>query len=436
MTVSSLNNEIKKPSSKVFRRLYIKRRDATTGVFEADWLEITTDVKRWGSINSHMDYERFGKLSFATANITMHNKDGAYNPETEETSLWYGYASQQRTLVKIEAGFYFQYQSAGGIWTTEEFPTDPTIFVGIISGNIRYSDEDEITLPIKPLTQVFRDFSAADGPAFRFASTYITGLRDMTLGGQYVFRPFFGNTTTYWEIATSTEIFWTIPAADLNDMSVWDVIEKIAERIYFIPYISRDGKFKWGPRQVASTTAFEFHGLNITPNTEYGHTIKKILSFGPKHTNYYSRVSFKYVDADTTTSFVTTSTTLAINGTNNAWNIGQRTFRIDNFLAETGTATAYSITGAIFDEVSSLNNEINFSTSFIPHLELQDRVSITYDGNYYLRAEAAWDANNWDEFNWDEGVDGGIYLQDVDFKLLSVNHNLDTLESRFVAKQL
>jgi hypothetical protein len=43
--MSSIEKEIRNPRGRIFRRLYIKRRLATTGLFETNWMEITDDVK-------------------------------------------------------------------------------------------------------------------------------------------------------------------------------------------------------------------------------------------------------------------------------------------------------------------------------------------------------------------------------------------------------
>lgn len=441
---STIVNEIKKPHSKVFRKAYIKRRLLSTGLFESDWLEITNDVKNWGSISTSVDVEKVGKLSFSGANLTVANIDGSYNPDDNADSLWYGYANQQRSLIKIEVGFYFQWQGSDGVWHNEIIPDDPTVFVGVISGNINVSDQNEVVLPIQPLSQVFEDFPANLLTGFTStgltASQFVESLRDQTDGlGNYVFRPFFNNTTTYWEVTATSQVYSnlnTSTAADLHQLTVWDVIEKLGQSENFIAYISPTGKFRWVPKTVGASTTFEFFGLGITPNTEYGHTIKRIFNYGKKLTNFYSRVAVKFVNSDTNTSFVNTALSFAINGTNTAWNLGYRTFSVDNYWIPNSAAAA-SIAGAIFNDVSSLKEEINFSTSLIPHLNLLDRVEISYDASDFSSRNSYWDTNDWDsELTWDGTRGDAIILNSQAFKVLSININIDNLETRFVCRQL
>jgi hypothetical protein len=278
------------------------------------------------------------------------------------------------------------------------------------------------------------------------ASKFITMLRDQTDGSSnFVFRPFFGNTTTNWEIQATTNIYSNLntgTAADVRDMNVWDVIEKLSEAELYYPYITRDGKFKFVPRSHGtSTVAFVFNG-NGAFDREYGHTIKKIQSYGPKVSKFYSRVSVKWKEESTSTSYEIRQTALAVDGTNIAWTYGQRTLDIDNTWIPTLT-TATIIADNVFNEVASLKNEIVFTTSFIPHLELLDLVHIYYDSSNNYRTESLWDQNNWAEdpttgtmdLIWDQSSGDAIRIINQEFKFQSIDVNLDTLECRFEARE-
>lgn len=440
---SSITKQIKSNSSFVFRKAYIKRRQLSDGLFESNWVEITNDVKRWGSFNSNIDVEKIGRLVFSGNIMTVQNIEGKYNPNDNQSSLWNGFGNQQRSLVKIEAGFYDFYNAVDGRIQFDTYPEDPTIFTGIISGNINLSDSNDINLPIQPLTRVFRDFPANDLTGFTStgvtASYFMEMLRDQTDGaGGFIFRPFFGNTSVNWEI-TATSIVYpqlnTSSADDLSGLNVWDVVEKLAQSEQFIPYITPTGKFRWVPKTVSSTTTYEFHGISVTPNTEYGQTIKRLFSYGKQYTSFYSRVAVKFIDSESATSFVNTGLAFAVSGTNTAWNLGHRTFSIRNFWMN--TATAQSVASSVFSEVSSLDEQINFSTSFIPHLNLLDRVNISYDSTDYANQNELWDVADWDTtFTWDSDRGDAIVLDQEPFKILSININLDEMETRYVCRQL
>lgn len=466
----SIENEIKKPSSTIFRRAYIKRRNSITGLFETDWLEITEDVKKWGSYRVTLDSQRPSKFTFSNATMVVANDKGAYNPEDDEISFWYGYLSQQRTLVRIDTGFIHQTISASGVWVNNEYPTeaywdgdefwdepnaewdsaDSRLFTGIISGDISLSNKNEVSFTIKPLSQIFVDYAAKNLTGWTStgmtASQFVTMLRDQTDGsGSYVFRPFFGDTTTYWDISATSVVYGnlnTSTAQGVIDSNVWEVVEKLAEAENFVPFISRDGTFRFVSRDAnTSTVAFEFHGSGSYSGT-YGHTIKAIERYGKKVSKYYSRVELKWKDENTSTSYEIRQSDLQVSATNNPWALGERTLKLENLYIPTSTV-ATTIAQSVFDEYSSLKSEIAFSTSFIPHLEILDRVAISYD-SVPTNTNTLWDQNNWaddgtstaDDLTFEVATGDAIRLLDNEFKFLSIEVNLDKLETKFEAREI
>lgn len=447
-----LKREIKSPKSSVFRRAFIKRRQLSDGLFESTWKEISVDVKSYGSIKQSIDVQRQGKLQFSGATIKMSNIEGRYNPDDNANSLWSGFGDQQRTLFKIEAGFQQRFQDNDNIWRVIELPSTTTVFIGIISGNIFTSSKNEVSLPIKPLTQVFRDFPATELNPDVFtttgmtASKFMEGLRDFTNGGSFVFRPFFQDTVTNWEITATTNDYTnlnTSSADDLQDKDIWDVVEKLSEAENFATYITPTGKLRFVSKTETSANQFEFHGLGQPGNTEFGHTIKKVFTYGKHLTKFYSRTAVKFKDTISAEGFAATGLAFAINGTNTAWNLGHRTFRITNLWIP-DTATANTVAQGVFADISSQKELLNFSTSFISHLNILDKVEVSYDASDVTSQNSVWDQRNWSSFLgsdvdplfWDADRGDAIVLDGVSFKVLSININLDKFETRFVCKQL
>jgi hypothetical protein len=446
---TSLLDQIKSGESRVFRRLFIKRRESSTGLFETEFVEVTDDVKKWGNIRTSIDVDKPGRFVFENAKLKMENINGRYNPSGQEGSLWETYADQQRTLIKIEAGFVHSTLGADGIWVNTEYPTSSTqVFTGIISGDIFLSSSNDVDLNIKPITQIFKDFPVSELDGFTStgitASKFVEILRDQTDGsGSFIFRPFLGDTTTNWSIQSTSFTYTnlnTATATDINQRDCWSVLKQLAEAENYAPYISAQGAMRFVNKSATASNQFHFVGNNLTPNTEHGHTIKKILRFGKKLTSFYSRASVKFVNEDTNTSFASTALAFAINGTNSAWNLGSRTFSVQNFWLN--TATANSLADSLLTELSSLKNEIHFTTSFIPHLNVLDQVSITYDTSDNSNTESLWDINDWADSTsgtdliWDSGDGDSFNLDNTPYKLLSINLNLDNLESTFIAREI
>lgn len=448
--MSGLNNlygQIKNGRSKVYRRLFIKRRQ-TNGAYEDNWLDISDDVIKWGSIKKETDAAKINQFRFNAINVTMNNLEGKYNPYGDDNSLWYNYSDQQRTLVKIEAGFLYETKT-NGIWSRTEFPSSNIVFSGFIYGDINIKGTNQISIPIVPLQEVFRQFSSRRLTGFNnslTASDFMYLLRDQQDDlGSYVFRPFFGNTSTGFEI-TATSIEYsnldTSTAKDIIDTRVWDVIEKLAEAENYSPYVTRDGKFRFVPRDTGTTSVFHFYGPG-NYSSYYGRTIKAISFYGFRQSKYYSRVQVKWVDADTATSYEVSESNFRVLSTSTPWVYGEKTLEIENFWIPTATV-AETIADDLFQEFSSAKKEIEFTTSFIPQLDIFDRVQITYDP-VQATENGLWDVYNWadstgatafdDELIWDYSAGDAIRLNGAEFKLISIEINLDNLECKFVGRE-
>lgn len=459
---NSLRGQIKSPKTEVFRRLFVKRRLANTGLFETSWQDITEDVKSWGSIIMKADVTRRSKFKMSSLTIRVANDGGLYNPSDDVNSFWYNYADQQRTLVKIEAGYVHSTLSAGGIYTRTEHPrTDGAywdqdywdegywdtngsaqiVYTGLIAGDILMSSKNEVHLPIKPLMQVFVDYPAIKLDGFTTggmtAETFMTMVRDHTDGsGNLVFRPFFGDTTANWSIASTTINYGNLNtngAKDVRDKSVWQVMEKISEAENKIVFVTRDGKFIFQPADLVTITGLEFHGLHSF-DTSWGNTIKTIDRYGKAITKYYSRVQIKHLDDDTSTSYAVQEVALQVSGTNNPWNLGHRTFAMENLWIPNST-TANSIASVIFNEVSNLKNEIEFTATFTPQVELLGSIFITYDSGD-IAIDTLWDQNDWDtELRFAKDLGDAFIFQRKQFKVTQIRHNLNRFETSLIARE-
>lgn len=467
----TIESQIKKPVSQIFRRAKIRRRRVDNGKFEDGWVDISKHVKSYGKLTSQVDSARRFKFNFATGKLVVDNRDGHFNPSDSPPSYWFGYMDQQRTLVNIEAGFRTVTTDTNGLNTIGETPSatlwdsaiwdegeeyvfddtdSSSIFIGILSGDIPLNDKIEVTLNLRPLVSVFQDYPAKKLTGWTStgltASQFVTMVRDQVDGnGEYIFRPFFGDTTSNWEISTTSTVFSnlnTSTAADVIDKSVWEVIEKLSEVENFVPYITRNGIFKFISRtSAASSTSFEFHGAGSF-NTTYGQTIKAITSYGFRISKYYSRVQLKWNEASTSTSYSIQEADFEVNSQSPGWIYGLKTLSLENlYIPNASVADALAL--AVFNDVSGFKKEIDISTTFIPHLELFDRVAVYYDPTEVL-PDSLWDINNWadtgagtdEDLVFDPSGGNAIYLTGEEFKLLSMEIDLDNLENRFVAREV
>lgn len=452
-------DEIKKPRSKVFRDMFIKRRLASTGQFETDWQRVSTDVKKWGNITVSTTPERPDDIKFNTLKITMANNEGRYNDATDINSIWSGYAPAQRSLVKIEFGFINETKT-NGVWRSRKVPhsssfgwdsaffdedywdvfEDSIEYHGIIYGDIDLSDKNEVVLTVAPLTQLFRDYPARRLNGYGSGLTaqqFFEMVRDhQDGGGNYIFRPFFGNTSTGFDIQSTTVSYTNLnspTANDVIDASTWDIMARLAVAENYIPFVDYGGIFKFKNKVITGGTEFDFYGNGFFNNT-YGHTIKSIDRFGQRISALYTRVQIKFREDDTATSYVVSEADLTISAANLPWVYGYRTLALDNNYIP-NTTTAQGLADTLRSELESLKSEIEFTTSFIPHLKILDPVRISYSTEI-RQADTVWDANNWTtQLRWKQTTGDALDLNLAEYFLTKIVVDLDKFECKFTARE-
>jgi hypothetical protein len=221
---------------------------------------------------------------------------------------------------------------------------------------------------------------------------------------------------------------------------VWDVVQKLAEAENFIPLVTGSGKFKFFSRDDVTTSSFEFYG-GQSFNSEYGRTIKKINFYGQRFSKYYSRVTVKHRAADTTTSYAIEDSQYLVSGDSGPWTLGEKTLQIENTWIPTSTV-AETIAQTLFDEYSAIKFEVDFSTSFVPHLDIFDRFTMTYDQSPVV-GNTLWDIYNWGDTTaaaeiqdliWDASGGDAVRLLDAEFKIIAIDLNLDTCETKFLGR--
>ena len=456
--MSSINEMIKRPKAKVLRRAYIKRMQSTDGLYENNWYEITEDVKKWGKLKAKSDETLINRFRFGSNVLSVANDKGRYNSEDDQASLWYNYANQQRSLVKLQVAFLDESLTTAKIWNKAEWPGEALWdadnydqvqwdetginYIGIISGDIFQSSKNEVALNIKPLVSIFQDLPASNLPTWTTtgytAQEFIEQLRDLTSGGNYVFRQFFGNTSENWVISSTTARYANLNTSSsklIDGKSVWEVIEDLGTAESFVPIIKNNGVFYFGPKDAATSTAqFEFSGLGDF-NGQYGHTIKDITRYGTRISKYYSRVRLKWGELDTVTSYQIRTADFTVTASNQPWLYGHRTLSIENQFIGSSTV-AQTITSAIWSEVSAIKKELDIRTSLCPQLELLDRVAVTYDSTPFT-GDDLWDSNDWNtELIWSTAGASSLRFEAAEFKIIEREIDLDKLECKYVLREI
>ena len=406
-----------KPSATVFRRLWIKRRQAADGLFEPDWQEISSFVKRWGSVERSIDDIKLNTFRNSGFNFVVANDKGKFNKEDNLNSLWLGYLTRYKTLVKVEAG----YETAGGT----EVPSDPRLGIFVMNQEIPQSaDSNELQIPCSSLQVIFDEERATNLSGILnttlTASEIMAKIRDHTDGaGSFIFRQFI--TSTSWTIETTTSTY--VYGADELRGSAWDLMNDLAEKEAKVLLINRTGGIEYRSRdERTSASAFDFYGLgfprmNMTKLTDFREAVDK----------YYTFFRYKYLDADTSTSYVTAGTTTTVSPSSLNWSYGARTYDLESNSGVANTATAQAVVDRLYTELATdVPEEAAWTAKFNPELEVLDKVTASYH-SYNLAGKTLWDTFEWESGLW--AIEGENFdWNSKGFKVLSLKTDLERFD--------
>ena len=423
----SILTEIKKNQAKAFRRIYLKRR--TAGDYETEWTQIPSKyIRNYGKVEYGIEDIKINFFKFSGYSFKVDNFDGYFSEVDDGRSFFYTAACIPRTMVKLEAG----YESEDGT----EYPTNSTMFVGLLGGDVSYNENNIIDFKADNLNKVFEEFPASGIPNINgnyTASEIITKVRDYQDSNTvYVFQKYISSGA--WSIVTTTTDYNMSTNTTLEDISCWDLFTKLSEAEDNIVYIGRDGGFYFESKALASSTpVFHFSGLGDNDKT-YGHNILKNISKKRKYGKIYNRIRVKYDKADTTTSYYTKSETWAWGDSTSSFLYGVQTYNIENEFIPTAS-TAEIIADNVYNQYVNPKNEVRINSKFVPHLNLNDPVSLTY------RTKIVTGGDMWGYFLWGEGLFGGrlgynINIENQTFKLIKLSHNVEKFYTQVDMREL
>lgn len=424
----SIISEIKKDKMKVFRRIYLKRRE-TTGEYETSWQQLDSNtIKNFGTINFNVDdiLPNFYKYSGLTFSVI--NSKGYYSDITEDRSFFYAKLTRFRTLVKVEAGYEDPV-------ATTEYPTNSTVFIGIISEDASYNENNIVDFKTKHISSVFDEFPAdriVGLNATLTASEIVEKVKDYTDGnGIAVFQKYFS--AAAWNIQTTTNNYAMVTSTDLQGISCWKLMSKLAAAENYVVYVDRVGDFYFRDRTNITTTAlYHFSGVGDTDKT-YGHNIMGNIKLDENIRKVYNRVKIKYDQEETTTSYLIKNESWNWGDSSSSFFYGVREYNYKNTWLNVTTAS--TVAQAIYDEFSYPKNEVSFKSKFVPQLMVQDRVSVTYISERTV-GDYLWGYFNWGSGIWGEREGYNINIDNTDYRIISLSHNLDNFSSSLVLREI
>lgn len=432
----SIISEIKNDKHKVFRRLYMRRR-LSGGEYEADWVEIPREkIITYGSVQYSVDDVKPDFYKTNSLKFTVSNADGYFSDVSDDKSFFYTAISRHRTLVKLEAG----YEADDGT----EYPTDPSLFIGVLSEDMPYKQDGKVAFGAKHLSEIFKAFPAEQ----------LTGLYTALAGGTNtsktltakqvievvrdhedsnsiaIFQKYISSGA--WNITSSAKTYNLDTSTNIQGMDVWEMMQKLAGAEQQVLYIDGSGEFNFVERTaIASSITYHFSGAGDTDKT-WGHNIISV-DVDENIRKVFNRIRIQYQQDDTTTSYKIRNESWDYGDSSSSFIHGVRTYEYKNiFMVST---TASTVADDIYTEFKWPKYNYMISAKFVPQVSLQDRVSITYKLRRYT-GDALWDWFNWGEAVWGERYGYNILLNDANARVVEVEHNIDSFRSSIVAREI
>lgn len=418
----------------MFRRAYIKRRQNSDGLYESSWFEITDLIKRWGQFQSSADDIRLNRFTFSGISMVGRNDQGHFNHESSVDSLWNGYLTRHRTLVKIEAGYIDD--------TDTELPTETSQGIFILDGEVDLdAPKMEAVLKCLSLQSVFDEVRANELSGVytaQTASDIFARIRDHTDGSSnFIFRQYI--TSTSWSIATTTFNYQLSTSAAIQDLSVWELMNKLAEAEGYIVRLTREGGISFQNRDPNTTTV----AVHLKGQTQPRQNIIRLNKYTEAVSKFYNYIRLRYGDDDTTTAFIISGTLTTVDPSAASWKYGNRIYEYDNkFFAN--TATAQESADNLREITGVMKNELELDVCFLPHVDISDRVSVTYV-SVNLQGARLWDAEDWasnsatlefDGLSWDKETGDTFNFRETPFRILAKKTNLDTFVTNLTLREV
>lgn len=209
---------------------------------------------------------------------------------------------------------------------------------------------------------------------------------------------------------------------------------KLAEAEGYVLYIDAYANFVFSAQSNITTTAkYHFSGIGDDDRT-YGHNILSNISTTEAIRKVYNRIKIKFRNDETTTSYYIKNESWNWGDSTSSFIYGVREYLYNNIFLE--TATAMTIADSLFNELYVPKNEVKLKTKFVPHLMVQDRVSITYKTQRYAAESSQWGYFLWDSGVWGERLGFNINLDNEDFRITNLSHNIDTFVSDITLREI
>ena len=414
-----VEDQIAKTYQKCFKRIKIKRRLAVPigdSYYESSWLDITDDVLNVSNVVWNIDDIELNNFTQGGFSLTCKNDTFKFAGVNFSASYFSGYLTRHRTKVKIEAGYIdedggeYSYDVAAGVIVGDGIvaQSDGTIYLPCISPATIFEEQ-----PADKINEGTLPGGDTDWYDNESISAVVQYLYDLQISNKYVFHPFLESST----ISPKNDIVADL--YDFTDQSCMDALTSMAEVSNSCFYVDGEFKFNFIAKDGGATSVFTFYGPGAKKSDI---NILKAYDYNEGISNVYNRVAWYNTDP-----VVEAVESWSMGDGSSTDKYGQRTYSVDNVLVTTG-AIRQTICDNLLAAYKEPKQEITLETKFVPQLNLLDRITLNFYGDYSTFLPALWGLALFGSALW-TGRRGGIKIVDTDLKIISIEHDVMTFKT-------
>jgi len=304
-----LIDAIKSPRSRPVKQLFLKKRSFNSSTpiasFEDDFSRIDNLSNRdivlnWGSVSEKININpgRIDEYNIPSMRIKLDNRDGFFNQEGDERSLWNGPFDFVRKFskIRVNAGYDLESKSLWDEVNWDEFnwadDSIENVFEGVIF-KVTINDNDEAIIEIIGLAHILQQYEISDLnlPPLITAKNLIE-----TIMAEKTIRPFIGFTVP------SPGIDYLVTTSTLSG-TYWDVIKEVAFKSNSVPIFS-EGVFQFKERIQDDDISFSYIGRGSSEKEKTIYRINKFDEKGDERVRVFWKDQDSDLSATSTDSFL------------------------------------------------------------------------------------------------------------------------------------
>ncbi len=410
--MATIQELIRRNYQRPVRKVYIKRKLATDGSYETEWVRVDNwnnknKVINWGSVSIEIDHQdyRISGFNISTHTLIVDNSEGLFNSEDDSRSIWAQgslYLNRKYTKIKIDCGYLDEDGTETGV---------ATVFEGVID-SVKTGDDQKARIRSLSYVSVLKGYDITD--LSMTGTKSVNTIIDLIMNQTKI-------TTFIPHVASDAEENADIINTDDMEGTYWDIITDLALKSASVPLLN-GSVWAFASRTATSLSVFDFIGKGTRGTSD----IINVNSFDAGD----SKVKLHWIVEGTNIEAISTDALLLKKYLGDPERI--------NLDDVNTTGEKQDIVNELLDQWENPKPVLEFTTRFfINQLAPLDKITISIKGQTIPLDTFIWGAWTWDDGSlWGKKV-GAVIIPDSDsYMITRVGKNIDSWNNKIKCEKV